>query len=121
MVTKYVRRHLYKLDDIYEHHRKDKKNHFAPMFFAVVNDYMEYWRELEDQGFYGLANHEKDELYFYFNEKLLDIARAHLDLYWLIFDYDEQPIYRDGREPEPFWRTGKVQTKRRIKKRALMD
>jgi len=34
----------------------------------------------------------------------LHIFDMHLDLYWLIGDLDGQPLFKDGREPEEFWR-----------------
>ena len=122
MATVNVRKKLYRLDDIYSRHRKDKNNYVGKMIWAVINDFSEYWRELEDNNFDGLRDHEVDELYFFFNEKLMEIARAHFDFYWLIYDYDEMPLYRSGREPEPFWQTGKRRrNKRRIRAKAVLS
>jgi hypothetical protein len=81
---------------------------------------LEYWRQLEDRNFDGLRKHERDELYFFFNEKLYEIAKAHLDMYWLIYDYDDLPLYRNGDEPEPFWQEDRrrLARKRRIQMKA---
>jgi hypothetical protein len=120
MVTHAVREKLYRLDEIYKFHRKDKNNYAGKIIYACINEYMEYWRQLEDRNFDGLRKHERDELYFFFNEKLHEIARAHLDMYWLIYDYDDQPLYRNGDEPEPFWQEDRRRAarKRRIRMRA---
>ncbi|WNO11420.1 hypothetical protein [Teredinibacter sp. KSP-S5-2] len=64
---------------------------------------MSYWREIERVDFGGLATYETDELYFFFEEKLRSIARVNIDFYWMIYDYDGNPLYLNGREPEPFW------------------
>lgn len=121
MVTHNVRGKLYRLDEIYVHHRKDKNNYAAKLLFAVIHDFTAYWRELEDRDFDGLRKHERDELYFFFNEKLYEIAKAHLDLYWLTYDYDDQPLYRNGDEVEPFWQTGRRKRKRRIRMKAALN
>lgn len=120
MVTHTVREKLYRLDEIYKHHRKDKNNYAGKIIFACINEYLEYWRQLEDRDFDGLRKHERDELYFFFNEKLYEIARTHLDMYWLIYDYDDLPLYRNGDEPEPFWQEDRrrLARKRRIQMRA---
>jgi hypothetical protein len=118
MATKKVKPLLYKLDDIYNKNRKEQRNYAGKILMAVIHDFCEYWRELEDNDFKGLEKHETDELYFFFNEKLVNIARTHLDLYWLMMDYDEGQLYSDGREPEPFWRNPGSR-KRRLKKHAL--
>lgn len=121
MVTHKVRGKLYRLEEIYNRHRKEKNNYAGKIIFACIHDFSEYWRELEDRDFDGLHKHERDELYFFFNEKLYEIARVHLDLYWLIYDYDEQPMYRNGDEPEAFWQTGRRKGKRRIKMKAELN
>lgn len=123
MVTHNVRAKLYRLDDIYIFHKRDKNNYAGKIIFACINDFTEYWRELEDRDFDGLRKHERDELYFFFNEKLYEICRAHLDLYWLTYDFDDLPLYRNGDEPEPFWQTGRRsrKKKRRIRVRAQIN
>lgn len=90
--------------------------------FACIHDFTEYWRQLEDREFDGLRKHERDELYFFFNEKLYEIARAHLDLYWLTYDYDGEPLYRNGDVPASFWQEGsRHKKKRRIRVRAQLN
>lgn len=122
MVTNNVRAKLYRLDEIYVQHRKDKQNYAGKIIFACIHDFTEYWRELENRDFDGLRKHERDELYFFFNEKLYEIARAHLDMYWLTYDYDDEPLYRNGEEPEPFWQTGRIRRrKKRIRMRANLN
>lgn len=106
MVTGRVKTKLYRLDDIYIFHKRDKKNHAAKIIPACITEFTVYWRELEDRGFDGLMKHETDELYFFINQKLYEICRAHLDLYWLTYDYDELPMYRNGDVPKPFWQNG---------------
>lgn len=113
MVTDRVRAKLYRLDDIYIFHKRDKKNHAAKIIPACIIEFTAYWRELEDREFDGLMKHETDELYFFINEKLYEICRAHLDLYWLTYDYDELPMYRNGDVPEPFWQEGNRRKKYR--------
>jgi len=122
MVTHKVREKLYRLDEIYTFHRKDKNNYAAKIIFACIHDFTEYWRQLEDRDFDGLRKHERDELYFFFNEKLYEIARSHLDLYWLTYDYDDQPLYRNGDVPASFWQEGRRNPKkRRIRVRAQLN
>ena len=103
MVSSTVRPYLYKLDEIYDRNRKRFAAHGSMIIFQTVQDYLKYWRELEQEHFTDLKDQETDELYFFFNEKLQEVARCHLDLYWLIMDYDDKPLYQDGREPMPFW------------------
>lgn len=103
MVTEVVRPYLYKLDDIYDRNRKRFAAHGLMIVYQTIQDYLKYWRELEDEFFVQLEDREVDEIYFFFNEKILEIVRCHIDMYWLIQDYDDLPLYRDGREPLPFW------------------
>ncbi len=103
MVTDRVRPYLYRLDEIYDKNRKRFAAHGAMIIFQTIQDFLRYWRELEDKHFASLQDWETDELYFFFNEKLLEIIRCHIDIYWLIMDYDDLPLYRDGRQPLPFW------------------
>lgn len=116
MVTDNVRAKLYRLDEIYIFHRRDKKNYAAKIIYEVIHEYTKYWRDLEDRNFDGLRKHERDELYFFINEKMYEICRVHLDLYWLTYDYDNLPMYRNGDEPEPFWQTGSRRKKRKKRK-----
>lgn len=120
MVTHKVREKLYRLDEIYIKHKRDKQNYAGKIIFACIHDFTAYWRELEDRDFDGFRKHERDELYFFFNEKLHEIAMAHLDLYWLTYDYDDQPIYRNGDIPEAFWQEDR-RRKRRIRMKAELN
>ena len=79
----------------------------ASMVFNVIKEYSVYWRDLEDNHFSNLEDWECDEIYFFFNENLLGIARAHFDMYWIIQDHDDQQLYRDGRQPKPFWHSNR--------------
>ena len=116
MVTHVVREKIYKLDEIYKFHRVDKKNYAAEIIYACIKDFVKYWRDLENRDFDGLRKVERDELYFFLNEKLYEICRVHLDLYWLTYDHDNLPMYRNGDEPEPFWQVGNRRKKRRKRK-----
>jgi len=44
MVTWRVRNYLYRLDDIYNEHRRAEGNRFFLFFPKVVRDYCAYWR-----------------------------------------------------------------------------
>jgi len=72
--------------------------------YRVIVDFCRYWRHLELTAFEDLEESAQEELYFFFTEKLLHIYDLHLDLYWLIGDFDGQPLFSSGREPAPFWR-----------------
>ena len=99
-----IKPYLYRLQDIYRDNRRAAPAHISYSLYRTTIDYMLYWRELETTAFADLSIEAQDELYYWFTEKLLHIYEEQLDLYWLIGDLDNQPLFLCGREPARFWR-----------------
>lgn len=104
LINRQLRPFIEQLEHIYTDNRKQHASYQAYMLYQVMLDFMRYWRTLEHREFDQLSVDAQDELYYWFTEKLLHIFDAHLDLYWIIGDLDGQPLFRDGREPQAFWR-----------------
>ncbi len=65
---------------------------------------MSYWRELQ-------LNHSDDirlnmwnEMYFIFNQQLNQAAEVRFDMYYMIFEHDQNPLFYEGHKIYPFWR-----------------
>ncbi|MEJ1367064.1 MAG: hypothetical protein RPU35_02445 [Candidatus Sedimenticola sp. (ex Thyasira tokunagai)] len=67
---------------------------------------MKYWRQLQDEHLGSYPDVFWGELYFFFNQKLYEIARCRLDLEWMIYEFDENGLFHETYEPKPFWRIG---------------
>ncbi len=104
IIHRNIRPYLYQLDEIYTDNRRKHSKHQAYMLYQVLLDFMRHWRHIELTEFDQLSDAAQDELYYFFTEKLLHIFDMHLDLYWLIPDLDGQPLFKNGREPDDFWR-----------------
>ncbi|MEQ8263258.1 hypothetical protein [Pseudohaliea sp.] len=104
IVHREIRPFLDRLEAIYRRNRKAHASRQAFMLYCILVDVMLYWRHLERWEFHRLPPSAQDELYYWFTEKLLHICDQHVDLYWLIRDVDDKPLFTDGREPAPFWR-----------------
>lgn len=76
---------------------------------------MRYWRRLQDQYLDELPDVVWGELYFFFNQKLYEIARCRLDMMWMIYEYDEVQLFHDDYEEKPLWRDTNTSRKRRNK------
>lgn len=103
LINKEIKPCLYRLEDIYRHNRRTYPARISYMLHRTNIDYMWYWRELEITAFPDLSWEAQDEMYYWFTEKLLHIHEQHLDLYWMIGDIDNRPLFNSGREPARFW------------------
>ena len=102
-----IRIYLLPLDDIYRTNRRQYSDDMPECLHQITVAFLEYWRELEITVFPMIPTDHQDEIFYYFNKKLLDIASTHLDMYWLIYDLDGQPIHKNGRDIPLFWRKPK--------------
>jgi len=103
LMNKEIKPFLYPLEDIYRYNRRGYPARTSYSLHLTTMAYMQYWRELEVTTFPALSISAQDELYYWFTEKLLHIHETHLDLYWMIGDLDNQPLFISGREPARFW------------------
>ncbi|OMH28119.1 hypothetical protein [Motiliproteus sp. MSK22-1] len=104
MVSNRVRHFLYELDEIETRARKNFGDCTGLYFHYITREYMRYWRELQRQEPEQLKGKAWDELQFFFDQKLRDLAWARFDMYWMIFEYDGKQLYPEDHEPGPFWR-----------------
>lgn len=102
-----IRVYLLPLDDIYRDNRRHYSDDMPECLHQIILGFLSYWRELEETVFPTIPEEHQDELFYNFNRKLLDIVAAHLDMYWLIYDLDNQPIHKSGRDIPKFWRKPK--------------
>ncbi len=104
MASKAVRRFLWRLDTIETAARKQHAYCTGMYLHNVTRQFMAYWREIQQDPDNGLEGREWDELYFLFNQKLRDIAYCRLDMFWMIYEHDEQDLFHKDHEQGPFWR-----------------
>ncbi|WP_421863117.1 hypothetical protein [Motiliproteus sp.] len=107
MVSRPIRRFLEPLDDIETRARRTFGHCTSLYMHYILQEFMRYWRELEQQGHPELKGKAIDELCFFFDQKLRDIAFARFQMEWMIYEYDGEDLYPIGHEPGPFWRKRK--------------
>ncbi len=71
----------------------------------VIQEFMRYWRDLQKDHIGKFHDRHWDELYFFFNEKLYEIARCRLDMMWLMYEFDGEGLFHPDHEPKPFWKS----------------
>lgn len=99
--------YLLPLDDIYRAKRREYPDDMAQCLHEIIIGFLGYWRQIEQTVFPSIPEEHQDELFYQFNKKLLEIVTAHLDMYWLIYDHDGEPIHKNGRDIPRFWRDPK--------------
>lgn len=104
MVSYNLRPYLYRLDEIEVQARRNFGCNTNLYLYHVTREFMRHWRYIQ-------ANHSDtikyrlwDELYFFFNEKLFEIARCRLDMMWMIYEYDNEQLFHEDHQQGPFWR-----------------
>jgi len=106
VVTKTSHKYLCHLDNIEAEARKKYARCSYRYMTYIVRSFISYWRYLQRKYGDEIPDIVWNELYFFFNEKLYEIARSRLDLMWLVYEYDDQGLFHDEFEVKPFWRNG---------------
>ncbi|MEH6649147.1 MAG: hypothetical protein V7707_03880 [Motiliproteus sp.] len=104
MTSPKIRPYLYPLDDIETRARKNFGHCTGLYLHYITREFMRYWRELQQQDNEVLQGRGWDQLNFYFDQKLREIASARMEMEWLIFEYDDEQLFDTDHVPGPFWR-----------------
>lgn len=97
-------RFTHKLNEIEKRARKLHADNTANYFQYIVEEYTRYWRYLQHEHMDAIQQNMWNELYFIFNDRLYEYARCRLDMMYLVFEIDDQPLFHDEHVRAPFWR-----------------
>ncbi|WP_133297470.1 hypothetical protein [Motiliproteus coralliicola] len=97
--------YLEPLEDIEARARKNFGDCTGLYLHYIIREFSRYWRGLQKREDPFLAGKVWDQLNFYFDQKLREIATIRLEMEWLIFEYDNEQLFDPEHEPGPFWRT----------------
>jgi len=112
VASKQARPFLYELDKIESRARRKFPECSNLYLYYISRGFMRYWRRLQNQHLDELPDVVWGELYFFFNEKLYEIARCRLDMMWMIYEYDETHLFHEDYEEKPFWRSTNTSCKK---------
>jgi len=104
MPSSELKKYIFKLDDIEKKVRKKTVFRTSIYIHYLTIEFMEYWRYLQTNHAHEIKGWMWDELYFTFNQRLFDFARCRLDIYWMIYEYDDKQLFFLDHKERPFWR-----------------
>ncbi|MCW8925853.1 MAG: hypothetical protein OQJ84_06320 [Xanthomonadales bacterium] len=104
MASQRIQRYLYPLDDIETRARKNFGGCTGLYMHYILQEYMRYWRKLQQEAPEQLQGKAWQELQFFFEQKLRDVAWSRFDMEWMIYEYDNQQLHQEEIPPGPFWR-----------------
>jgi hypothetical protein len=103
-IYKTTKSYLYSIDEIFKANSKRFSRCQSFMIYRNIIDVLKYWRHCQEHHFEKLTDDQQDEIAYWFTERLLVMLDNTIDIYWLIADIDGEPLYKDHREVNPFWR-----------------
>ena len=104
MASKQAKPFLYELDNIEIRARRKFAACSNLYLYHITREFMRYWRKIQSEHTDDLPDVVWGELYFFFNQKLYEIARCRLDMMWMIYEYDENQLFHEDYVEKPFWR-----------------